>query len=886
MKSGMLMCGILSILAGTAVAQVGTGETWDDFGPDRASGAFLNITRRHLTDQHGQGIAVDPQRRILVLNEWDESTDTDTDCAVTRHLNRARVLDMDYTGPEELEGTRHIAMNLGGTNVDTCSAIASDRLNRAVVVGGGDYGGHASGFVVRLAANGDFDTTFSSDGKFALKNTAAFAGITTRLNHVQIQPDNRILSCGYALRGSDRNMIVVRFTTAGLLDSSFNGNGIVEVDFNGASEDDASCARLALLADGDMMLAGTALDALGAKAFAFARLNANGSFDSSFSGDGRLRVGTGAQTTLASTLDDIAYDPPRDRFVAACNVTFSVTSIPRAGCVLAILSNGVLDASFGNGGRKILRFSDYGGSNPRELGGTRIRRLLLRDDGAIYLLGTHYNGVADAAIHGDSDVATLRLKANGGVTSLENGPDTYADGGIAFHTMGEVRHKNHGAASDYAADQLASEVLIDATWYQGNLILLADRPRYRDTVFDHDNDGVFDEPGPVAPVVASITGEHLFGADFDFDGLDIPSSGLAPVIAIPFGYGNYCSVINPAQPSDYGLLAQGSGSDPCQQFLDGNPNVLVKRAGLYSLFGTNAVIGSCSGGSYVSLRIGTGSTPFDLAFADTAGQANCVFTAAPASMPIFSRPYTGTNTGVGNTQSFNHDPYNIPLDVGEFGQPSGTYDACYIDNRGRQRSFGDPHANPSECVADNSGVDEAAADIDIDSTRTTVAMAAGRVVMAVPRHIPMFSKPGNDPYQREVFVRHQVGSGRYAEIFTSYYAHMQDTRVRRGDAVAVGSALGQVGETGAAYGQHLHLSVHRNRNLSYRAAFEFDFSGGGRFDRDSWISSIDPWGWQAPMGADPWAWRFRNPVPGNALLDNAGSFSTRLWISGQAPPLD
>ncbi|MGB0135205.1 M23 family metallopeptidase [Dokdonella sp.] len=192
---------------------------------------------------------------------------------------------------------------------------------------------------------------------------------------------------------------------------------------------------------------------------------------------------------------------------------------------------------------------------------------------------------------------------------------------------------------------------------------------------------------------------------------------------------------------------------------------------------------------------------------------------------------------------------------------------------------------PNDCYP-TGGVNEAAADIDVTSSRMVESVANGWVIMAVPRHIPMFAPAGMDPWQREIFVRHQVGTGRYAEIFTVYYAHMQDTRVRRGQAINASAELGRVGTTGSSSGEHLHIAVHRHRNLSWRRSFEFDFSGGGRFDRDGMVSAIDPWGWNPPTGADPWAWRFRNAVSGNSALDNSGSFSTWLWLSGEAPPLD
>ncbi|MEO7012975.1 MAG: M23 family metallopeptidase, partial [Dokdonella sp.] len=186
--------------------------------------------------------------------------------------------------------------------------------------------------------------------------------------------------------------------------------------------------------------------------------------------------------------------------------------------------------------------------------------------------------------------------------------------------------------------------------------------------------------------------------------------------------------------------------------------------------------------------------------------------------------------------------------------------------------------------SDGSGVDEPAVDILVNESRLAVSVGPGWVVMAVPRHIPVFSPAGNDPYQREVFVRHRIGTGRYAELFTTYYAHMQDTAVRRGGNVSAGTVLGQVGETGAASGQHLHLSVHRNKNLSWRKDFEFHFAGGS-WDRDGRVSAVDPWGWSAPQGPDPWAWRFRSVYSNHPELDDAGSFSSLMWLNGENPTL-
>ncbi|HNR92342.1 MAG TPA: hypothetical protein PKO41_07950, partial [Dokdonella sp.] len=83
--------------------------------------------------------------------------------------------------------------------------------------------------------------------------------------------------------------------------------------------------------------------------------------------------------------------------------------------------------------------------------------------------------------------------------------------------------------------------------------------------------------------------------------------------------------------------------------------------------------------------------------------------------------------------------------------------------------------------------------------------------------------------------------------------------------------------------EHLHLGVIRHTNLTFRPTFELNFVGGS-WDRDASVGAVDPFGWLAPQGFDPWAWRFRNHAS-NPLLNNAGALSPQLWRNGQAPPL-
>ena len=858
-----------------ALAQSGTGEYWTTFGPDRSDGVFLNITRQHLRGMSASGLAVDHKDRLYVMNEWTDSGSINRDCGVTRHIVNARLLDMDYTGPEELEATRRISPDLGGPDYDVCTSIAIDRNNKAVIGGWGTTAGANSGFIVRLGENGAPDTTFSSDGQLALGNLVAFSGTFSTLSQV-LPVDDKILACGAVERGTFRNMLIVRFNGDGTLDTGFSGNGYAEVDFGVSGDRNDRCDRLVALPNGNIIIGGIVTDHDADQSYGLAQLTSTGAFVSAFGNNGRLLIDDGSQLAATPNLTDLVWDAANNRVMVGCYLTFSAGLQP-SSCILAIrASNGTLDTGFDGDGRLGFRFHTYGSGTLREPGGSRLKRLLMREDGSFFALGTHTNSTANALTYGETDIVSMRFEANGSV--IGSGANAYAGDGNRFHVLTGISNGNLPVSTA----RKVAEKLVDAMMYQGNPVMLADVERYPAGVFDADGDGNINEPGPIAPVVVATTADHLFKDDFDFDGIPPASPQIVAIIPTPPGYGNYCSVRNPANGS-FGLLPQGSGSDPCQVFLDGNPNLIIERAGKYALNGTNWVVGVCSG-NFITLRPGIGTAPFDLAFNDASGRSNCVFTATPAEFKVFERPYSGTNLGVGNTQSFNHDPYKISIDVSDFGQTSTNgFNACAIDNRGRQRSIGNPDTNPSTCNYDNSGVNEPAMDIGVDGSRMVQSVGAGFVSMAVPRHVPGYAPAGMDPYQREVFVRHLIGGGRYAEEFTTYYAHMQDTAVRRGDHVSAGTVLGRVGTTGSSSGEHLHLSVIRHRNLTFRPAFELGFEGG-RHDRDASVAAVDPFGWQAPQGVDPWAWRFRSHAS-NPLLDDAGSFSSLLWKDGEAPPL-
>jgi uncharacterized delta-60 repeat protein len=105
---------------------------------------------------------------------------------------------------------------------------------------------------------------------------------------VTVQPDNKIIAVGYAYKGTDRDMVLVRLNPDGSLDTDFGEGGIVFADFG---EGDLASA-LALQPDGKIIVVGTTFSG---NSFAIARFLSDGTPDNDFSEDGMDVSGIGDQ---------------------------------------------------------------------------------------------------------------------------------------------------------------------------------------------------------------------------------------------------------------------------------------------------------------------------------------------------------------------------------------------------------------------------------------------------------------------------------------------------------------------------------------------------------------------------------------------------------------
>jgi uncharacterized delta-60 repeat protein len=112
-------------------------------------------------------------------------------------------------------------------------------------------GGDAVFGAVRFEGDGDVDTGFGAGGLA----TAGFSAMDDYPQAVAVQTDGKIVVAGRSSNLMNPDFAIARFSAAGTLDGSFDGDGKLTVDFFGSS-DGAECA--AIQTDGKIVLGGFA----------------------------------------------------------------------------------------------------------------------------------------------------------------------------------------------------------------------------------------------------------------------------------------------------------------------------------------------------------------------------------------------------------------------------------------------------------------------------------------------------------------------------------------------------------------------------------------------------------------------------------------------------
>ena len=214
-----------------------------------------------------------------------------------------------------------------------------------IVAAAGCCGGHGSGnfTIARYNANGSPDTTFG--GGLGYVATDIGSNWLDEVRAVVVQPDGRIVAAGSTSDCGEGGCTItywaiVRYNPDGTLDTSFGGDGIVSTSTGSTSD---AAFSIAIQPDGKFVVGGT--NGLGD--FAVIRLNTDGSFDTTFDGDGIV-------TTPVGAYGDFAYSvaiQTDGKIVAAGHSYNGPGSIDSDIAIARYNPDGSLDTTFNSDGK-------------------------------------------------------------------------------------------------------------------------------------------------------------------------------------------------------------------------------------------------------------------------------------------------------------------------------------------------------------------------------------------------------------------------------------------------------------------------------------------------------------------------------------------------------
>jgi uncharacterized delta-60 repeat protein len=238
-------------------------------------------------------------------------------------------------------GTGKLALPIG-LGQDYGRGVAVQPDGKIVVVGSAQVPAGNSDFaVVRLTTNGSLDASFNSTGKAV----TAVGLADDEANSVAILPDGKIVASGPIFRGAnDADFGIVRYTSAGVPDNNFGSFGR-QITAIGVAMDVPN--GLAVQADGKVLVAGYTTNISSTSGqFALVRYGTNGQPDNTFDNDGIVTTAIGLTISLGT---DVTVQP--DGKIVAGGAVALGTDVGFAS--IRYLSTGLLDDSYGVGGKAV-----------------------------------------------------------------------------------------------------------------------------------------------------------------------------------------------------------------------------------------------------------------------------------------------------------------------------------------------------------------------------------------------------------------------------------------------------------------------------------------------------------------------------------------------------
>jgi len=207
---------------------------------------------------------------------------SDTDFALERY-------NPDGTPDATFGNGGQVTTDFGGKEDDTFSVLIQSDGKIVAVGSTNDPTKYYDFAAVRYLSNGTIDATFGVAGK--VQTDFGVRGFDQALS-AALQPDGKIVAAGFAISvdGIRENFAVARYTSSGVLDTTFSSDGLMQIDFGSCCQD---AYTVLLQSDGKIITVGFPNSESSDSDFLLARLNSTGSLDTTFGIGGKVRTSFG-----------------------------------------------------------------------------------------------------------------------------------------------------------------------------------------------------------------------------------------------------------------------------------------------------------------------------------------------------------------------------------------------------------------------------------------------------------------------------------------------------------------------------------------------------------------------------------------------------------------
>jgi len=253
---------------------------------DRSFGNGGIVTTTFPQGSYAFDVALQPDGKIIaagtVFVDFIPGEPSNTDFALARY-------NPDGTPDATFGSGGQVSTDFVGMEDDAFSVLIQPDGKIVAVGSANDPATYYNFAAVRYLSNGVVDTTFGVAGKVT---TDFGVGGFDRAQSAALQPDGRIVAAGFAIsqNGGVQNFAVARYTSSGVLDTTFSRDGITQIDFGSCCQ---SAYEVLLQSDGKIITVGYANTESSDSDFLLARLNPRGSLDATFGVGGKVRTSFG-----------------------------------------------------------------------------------------------------------------------------------------------------------------------------------------------------------------------------------------------------------------------------------------------------------------------------------------------------------------------------------------------------------------------------------------------------------------------------------------------------------------------------------------------------------------------------------------------------------------